>query len=185
MTNELSKYETLCELVAEHLTDNKHRVSVQFQASPVTSVDGGTIKTANGALIEITPEAEGMKQLEILLHEIAHVKLHYNTLAYRDVDKRPAPGSLKVSAETLEKIGSIDHSQEQQADALAVKWLAYAEDHTPGAAYDELEGRLIALIDWFEIPEDLTPEYKAIYAAIYPKIIDQVRRREVMERGQK
>lgn len=142
--------EALAEIVSEHLARIYRPVTVRVQMPSITACAGMAKKTQSGALITVAPEGEELDQFKTLLHEIAHLRLHWPDMEEAtEAGTEPPPGSIKISPAELEAAGAVDHREEAAAESKAAEWAEFADanrDLTRG----EIEGRLLSLLDWYE-----------------------------------
>jgi hypothetical protein len=121
-------------------------VIVELRKPGVKGRNGQALRVGNKLIIQIDPQAGDL--LHIILHELAHCKLHKEGLPGFSIwalaPQSKQLGGLEVVTGTRIHPG-VDR-QEQEADKLAAEWEAYALKH--GA--DHLETQLEALTGYLE-----------------------------------
>lgn len=151
MTNEtLKRHEALAEIVAEHLTRIYRPVTLRIQQPGLAACKGTAEKTASGGVITITPEGDAMDQLQIFLHECAHLRSHWPEMEEKDTSGGEVPpGAIAISADELRELQTpADQLEEAEAEALTATWMKFADEHRDLARGD-IEGRLLALLEWY------------------------------------
>jgi len=141
--------EALAEIVAEHLARIYRPVTVRVQQPAIEACKGTAGKYQGGALITVAPEGEELDQFKTLLHEIAHLRLDWQNMeeASGDGTELP-PGSIKLTPRDIAELGGVDHREEKAAEEIAATWLEFA-DQNRDITRGEIEGRLLALLEWY------------------------------------
>ena len=134
----------LYKAVGEHLAGT--RIILKFQQPGRPDADGQLTRLLdNRALIEVIPYRGEDRTLKIFLHELAHIRLHWKDLQAIEPSKAlaAAPGTLTPGGDLAKY-----PTQENQADALADKWLQYANEHrNRNNDAGPLENKLLALLE--------------------------------------
>jgi hypothetical protein len=122
-------------------------IRLEHRAPGIAGRDGQALKTARGPVIQICPYCEDW--LSVFLHELAHVKLHYDRLPGEALQALPPQGKNLTGIERLtsSRTHPVINRQEAEADALAARWLAYALKVEP---YGGMPDRLYALTNYTE-----------------------------------
>lgn len=130
--------------VAEHLTGEEN-LEVIFRDPPYRLTDGCCYKSASGKpIIELKPYLDEDRTFYVLLHECAHAVLHRQAIRALDVRSRPS-GSMEFKRESNPNY----KRHEDEADALANKWLTFAKKHARREqGMSELEACLWCLLKY-------------------------------------
>ena len=106
-------------------------VTIHWRRPPEPGKIGSCRRAGEKAVIEVDPELTKARRLDVVLHELAHARLHWPT--YFDfASGEPVPdfaaqhgGQFGRRAGAF-KLAQLDKQQEAEADALRDKWLAWA-----------------------------------------------------------
>lgn len=110
------------EKTAEHLAGKK--LFLCFRTPPNPRATGECYKSGDLIHIDIDPNLTAWGAALIALHEIAHARLHWQLM-------QPMPAAqIKARSSDRENLPTL----EQQAEALAAKWFAWAQRTAPGWA---------------------------------------------------
>lgn len=176
----LKDLDALAEITGEHLIGSTRPVWINFQQPAIRAARGIAARDKRGGVIDIAIDQTELEQLEALLHELAHLKLHWDKLPiFEDEKSRMAPRSIDLTVKEINGLGLNDQQDEQEAEKQASKWMTWAdENYKAQRGANEIEQRLVALLDYFEVPEDLTLEDQEIFKTIYPKVMDRILEQE-------
>jgi len=145
----LEQNDTLAEIVAEKLAGKDKTITLQFKAPAVAAAMASTTKTKNnGFYISIDPSITQEEQFLAFCHEVAHVKRH--KFIENDTPGNMPPRSIDLTPEEIDELGFTDHQEEIEADSLADVWIDFAEKNYKSNGRGEIQGRLVALLDWTE-----------------------------------
>jgi hypothetical protein len=152
----------LFDKVACVLTSDPY-VVVRFKKPSIREFNGLATKIGDRHVIDIDPEKSDMGMVGILCHECAHVRLkHIEQLealeaqgkALQRMDPNAEPGSITLGAYGLNayKNSTVNSRLEAEAEALADRWLNFADQHMKDYSVyrDDAERRLLALSKWVD-----------------------------------
>ena len=112
----------LYKAVSEKLSGRK--IILRFVQPSRSDADGQVTRLANGqALVEINPNVEADKEFFNFLHELAHLKLHWDTLVVSEPRKAM---SLRPRSVSKPK-NYVEDNREGEANIQASLWKRYAE----------------------------------------------------------
>lgn len=140
--------ENLLGQVAAHLAGRP--VKVRWRDPVLSHALGSAYKTVDGqAVVDICPGLSDETALEIILHELAHVRLDWQDIQPANFHALP-PGSQAFEAKTRQE--NRQHPREAAANHQAAKWLDFAERNAwrydVVSLGDKTEMLLRALLDW-------------------------------------
>ncbi len=133
-----------------------HDLQVRFQPPVFGEYACAFSDDKGGAIIDIMPDApsDTDKFLNVLLHEVAHVKLHWDYMQGTD-DISETHGAFKV--DSPERDAYL--KREREANAQMTKWKRYAEwnkhMYLPNTPKNYLARHLLALWEMPERPDGI------------------------------
>lgn len=115
---------------------------IRIQRPAYSRADGCTFKGTDGRIyVDLSPALIGNgKLVDVLLHELAHVKLHADRYTPSD------PGATPASVQTINPSplqAAAMQQQEHEAETLAAQWLKLA---TWAGCETKPESRIVTLI---------------------------------------
>jgi hypothetical protein len=159
MDNELEKLFTKAAIA---LTGDPE-VLIRYRHPAIREFNGLAVKIGGWHVIDIDPHLSDDGMVSVLVHECAHVRLgHIEQLEAVEASGKPVlkndpnaePGSLTLGAYGLNayKNSSINSQLEAEAEALADRWLNFADQHMKDYSVyrDDAERRLLALSKWVD-----------------------------------
>jgi hypothetical protein len=99
-------------------------------------------KAGTVGIIEIEPWHDQQKILDVLLHETAHLRQHWDSIPDDLVDPPEAQRRRPVLRGVSKVAQAFYHGREREADELAARWKAWAWEHSRDGT---LEAQLEAL----------------------------------------
>lgn len=144
----LELHRNLLAQVAAHLAGRA--VTIRFVRPFLKGMPGIAYNHLGAAVIDLDPEQLTADYkthgLRLYLHETAHILLDWGTLQPSTHGNR-APASVDLSPRKRAEFNA--DPSEDPADALALGWLEYAEQHhMKYPTWSGLRSRLISLLDW-------------------------------------
>lgn len=132
----------LMSAVASHLVGHRD-FKVILREPSVKKADGCFYLGSSGEpIIEVKPYLDDDRVLFVMCHECAHAVLHRDEVFINDLSSSPS-GSYEIKA------SDVIPRHEDEADALANKWIAYAKRHAKREqGMREIEALLWALLDY-------------------------------------
>lgn len=112
--------------VAQHLS--RRACLVRFREPPTKGAAGECYRAEDFpsvAFIDISPGLCVVERFKVLLHEVAHARLHLETIETTSAQKEHS-GSIELSSHFW-NVQHAEDSREHQAQALADRWNEYAE----------------------------------------------------------
>ena len=108
--------------------------TVDVRCAGLAGLWGKTERSGDRAIIHLSPDTPEGEQVDTFLHEVAHVKLHWQTLPDRAATRRPGGRRFTPGEAMLRK--ALVKVQEDEADAAAGRWRKRLEasDGHPAAA---------------------------------------------------
>lgn len=122
-------------------------VEIRHARPPYQTAMGSAHKTAaGGAVIYVVPNLPDPDRLRVYLHELAHLRLHWQFIPTAGHEQQPG-GS--ISSKGMTRLGdAIGRPVEAQADRLADEWMQYADARAAALDRDYGLGWFKALIQW-------------------------------------
>lgn len=162
----------LAEIVAEKLAGEGKPVSIRWQSPALNSCAGVTMKTKNGALIDVSTKVTELEKLKIFLHEVAHVRFHWDTLKESKHIPVLPPESVTFTDEQMRKTEIPGEDlQEREAEKQADEWMEFANQNYKKYGNSEIEARLLSLLDWYAT--DLERQIEELTLVVKTKIYNQ------------
>ena len=121
--------ELLFNMVARRLSGR--RVQVEFRKPALQGTRGFAFRDEHQAIIHVSLDLEPAERLKVFLHEVAHVKLHYDILSSNSMFAGE-PGSVRWKAKPEHDERWNAKAKETDVERLAGEWLDYVEEHAAG-----------------------------------------------------
>lgn len=106
-----------------------HPVEVQYRQPYVKEYTGLATRNGDTGIIQLRPGMSAEKTLWVLLHEIAHQKLHWRTLPRRSKVHTLAQGSYRITDHAKFDARYAADRREAEAEGQARRWLNQAQKY--------------------------------------------------------